>query len=338
MTRKLSLALLLAGLTIAAGGMSAAQDYGRRDGGPRDAMRYSRATGGYCDSRGCPDRFWQYRVYYGPVYYHGTWFRGPVYVKDDRGRHYFWVAGGWHRDEWHADRPRWARNAHFGAPLPRSYYETGEFSNSDYYNGGYDTRSGRDYGQRDDGRGNQRDYSGNYQGNSDYGNRNRQDGGREQNGAGYRAYNDQSNAPQNTRGYNEQNRDNAQPGAWDQNRRNEGGRNYGGSNPDQNQNYTQNGRGAGQGGGQNNTISVTSATYGAICKVPKGNFTSPLQSACNGKSTCQYTVQFAPVGDPAPGCAKDFAVEWTCGSGGSRTIALIAEAIGSRISLTCNGG
>src|SRR5260221_14795133 len=46
-------------------------------------------TGGYCDSSGCPDHFWAYPIFYGPVFVGGTWYRGPVYVRDDQSGHHW---------------------------------------------------------------------------------------------------------------------------------------------------------------------------------------------------------------------------------------------------------
>jgi hypothetical protein len=357
--------LLVAVMAMAGVGSAGAQDFGRRDNGPGNATGYSRATGGFCDSRGCPNLFWTYKIYYGPVYYRGTWFRGPVYVKDDRGRHYFWVAGGWHRDEWHAERPRWARNAGFGPALSRNYYEGREFRDRD-------ERRADNYG-----RGDQRDYSGDNRGYSENQNRdqggdrsgrsydgqqNRRYGGDQQNDSfaqgtrdNYRQQDGRQVIPQSGGGYyqGQQNRgdyrpDNAiQPGSSNR---------YGGSdqnardgNPSSNptgvfqgqpagQNYRRNGQSDGL--SQSPTvISVTSATYGASCKAPKGNVTKFLQTACDGKSSCQYSVDYKTIGDPAPGCSKDFSVEWTCGGIAGGTSSAAGEAgLGSKVTLACTSG
>jgi hypothetical protein len=353
MTFRLKTALLLTGLAIAAGSVASAQDYGRRDDSSHNATEFSRSSGGYCDARGCPDHFWKYRIYYGPVYFRGTWFRGPVYVKDDRGRHYFWVAGGWHRDEWHAERPRWARNAYFGPPRPQSYYHGREFQDDSQrqaenyrrdqrdYSGdtrGYDqNRDRRDYSGSGYSDQHSRDYNGE-QPSGDYGPDQRP-------GGGYSGPdNGQSNAWRNGGGQPQQRRrdyrsgDNRQPGTGNNNGGSMSDRRgnwYGGSYP--NQGYAQNSRGAGQSGSPPNTITVTSATYGASCKAPKGNVTKFVQTACNGQSTCQYIVQYKTIGDPAPGCVKDFTVEWTCGNGVGGSATAPGEAgLGSKVSLVCN--
>jgi hypothetical protein len=103
-----------------------------------------------------------------------------------------------------------------------------------------------------------------------------------------------------------------------------------------------NGRGAdnGRGGdrnGQDSVIRVTSATYGgATCHQPQGNVTKFLAAACDGKKTCDYAVQYQAIGDPAPGCAKDFTVQWTCSMGAGGSTGAPAEAgLGSHVALTC---
>lgn len=58
-------------------------------------------------------------------------------------------------------------------------------------------------------------------------------------------------------------------------------------------------------------IAVTSATYGASCGAPPGNWTAILARECNGRPSCDVRVDDR-FGDPARGCAKDFVAEWTC--------------------------
>lgn len=61
------------------------------------------------------------------------------------------------------------------------------------------------------------------------------------------------------------------------------------------------------------TIHVLSATYGGrACGAPPGNHTQPIASECNGRADCEYLVNNR-YGDPAPGCGKDFLVEYRCG-------------------------
>ena len=113
---------------IAASGASA-QYGGRYD--RNSVVTYSRDTGGYCDSAGCPDRFWQYPVHYGPVFFAGQWYQGPVYFRADRYGRQYWVNGGWHRDEWRGRRPNWARQSRDGSPLGLAYYASHGFRISD---------------------------------------------------------------------------------------------------------------------------------------------------------------------------------------------------------------
>ena len=84
-------------------------------------------SGGYCDHWGCPGDYWDNPVFYGPVYFHGEWYEGPVYYRYEDGDYWYWVHGGWHRDEWSGDRPEWARETHRGPALGREYYKSDEF-------------------------------------------------------------------------------------------------------------------------------------------------------------------------------------------------------------------
>jgi peptidoglycan/LPS O-acetylase OafA/YrhL len=84
-------------------------------------------------------------------------------------------------------------------------------------------------------------------------------------------------------------------------------------------------------------IRVTSATYGANCNARRGNATRTLSKICNGKDECEYIVDVNALGDPAPGCAKNFAVDYQCAPGEKRfTKGLPGEAgLGSRLDLSC---
>lgn len=59
-------------------------------------------------------------------------------------------------------------------------------------------------------------------------------------------------------------------------------------------------------------ISVVAGTYGGNCGTSHGNVTGALGSACNTLGHCDYIVDYTILGDPAPGCAKDYVAEWTC--------------------------
>jgi hypothetical protein len=83
-------------------------------------------------------------------------------------------------------------------------------------------------------------------------------------------------------------------------------------------------------------IAVDAATYGASCGQAVGNVTKALKAACDGKTVCDYTVDYRVLGDPAVGCRKDFSVRWTCGSEGARAAGAAAEAgYGSKVRLQC---
>jgi len=60
-------------------------------------------------------------------------------------------------------------------------------------------------------------------------------------------------------------------------------------------------------------VRVVAATYGENCKAPHGNNTAAVARACDGRAACDYEVAVANLGDPAPGCGKNFVVEWSCG-------------------------
>jgi hypothetical protein len=59
-------------------------------------------------------------------------------------------------------------------------------------------------------------------------------------------------------------------------------------------------------------ISVVAGTYGGNCGASHGNVTGALRSACNTLGHCDYIVDYTILGDPAPGCGKDYVAEWTC--------------------------
>src|ERR1051326_3090948 len=76
--------------------------------GPNGGVTFSYDSGGYCDDWGCPGDFWNLPVYYGPVFWNGYWYDGPLYYRDWFGRRQFWIHGGWRYDEWRGPGPdRW---------------------------------------------------------------------------------------------------------------------------------------------------------------------------------------------------------------------------------------
>jgi hypothetical protein len=96
------------------------------------------------------------------------------------------------------------------------------------------------------------------------------------------------------------------------------------------------------------TIEVTEGDYGRSCRdfaakrpfkntYRAGNATFPVIRACNGKSHCQFTVEAAMLGDPAPGCDKDFSVEYRCGlsDASAKFVNVGGEADGATVVLDC---
>lgn len=59
-------------------------------------------------------------------------------------------------------------------------------------------------------------------------------------------------------------------------------------------------------------ITVLDGTYGGNCGALRGNVSAPIALECNGKSSCQYSVEVDKLGDPASGCRKDFAASYLC--------------------------
>ncbi len=76
------------------------------------------------------------------------------------------------------------------------------------------------------------------------------------------------------------------------------------------------------------TINIVDGIYGASCvKIEKSNARESLRRNCNGRASCDYVVNVAIIGDPAPGCSKDFKAEWRCSAQGEvRTLILPPEA------------
>lgn len=70
-------------------------------------------------------------------------------------------------------------------------------------------------------------------------------------------------------------------------------------------------------------LRIESATYGANCGAPAGNQTATLVGACNGRLQCDYVVDYMVIGDPAPGCAKDYRVTYQCSVGGLSSMVLL---------------
>ncbi len=89
-------------------------------------------------------------------------------------------------------------------------------------------------------------------------------------------------------------------------------------------------------GWRDNRIRVIGATYGANCGAPPGNATNDVAQMCDGQTTCEYVIDIGVLGDPTPGCPKNYSVEWQCGRDPQRgQIAPGQEASGTRIVLRC---
>lgn len=86
------------------------------------AIGFSYSSGGYCDAWGCMDDYWNYPVYYCPVYYRGHWYSGPVYYRYTRGDYWYWIHGGWRRESSYRSRPSWACQDRYGPPLDLDFY------------------------------------------------------------------------------------------------------------------------------------------------------------------------------------------------------------------------
>lgn len=84
-------------------------------------------------------------------------------------------------------------------------------------------------------------------------------------------------------------------------------------------------------------IAIVAATYGGNCGVTQPNATQQLVDACNGKNSCSYSVSYKILGDPVPGCKKDFVVQWRCAAGGTVRSKTVAPEAGfdSPVELAC---
>jgi hypothetical protein len=85
------------------------------------------------------------------------------------------------------------------------------------------------------------------------------------------------------------------------------------------------------------SIRVVAATYGKNCGAQYGNVTRDLAAVCDGKSTCEYTIDTRTMGDPAFGCPKDYFAEWQCENNPQKgNLSVLPEAgNGTAIVLRC---
>ena len=84
-------------------------------------------------------------------------------------------------------------------------------------------------------------------------------------------------------------------------------------------------------------IKVDSATYGANCGAPLNNALRHIETACDGKDSCQYVVDVKNLGDPAQGCGKSYILTYQClPEKKSTTLILPGEAgLGAVANLSC---
>src|SRR4051812_20176501 len=69
---------------------------------------------------GYPPDYCNYQTWTQPVYYGGLWYGGPIYCRAFGGVNWFWLNGGWRRDEWRGSRPGyidWSRNRYWGGDI-----------------------------------------------------------------------------------------------------------------------------------------------------------------------------------------------------------------------------
>lgn len=97
-------------------------------------------------------------------------------------------------------------------------------------------------------------------------------------------------------------------------------------NPDQNRYY---------GGGV--SIRILGAAYGRNCPGNVNtNFTDDLARQCQGRDYCVYRIDARQLGDPRPGCAKDYQARYMCRDGGNERYASASpEASGQSVVLDC---
>lgn len=83
-------------------------------------------------------------------------------------------------------------------------------------------------------------------------------------------------------------------------------------------------------------INVLTAWYGQTCNTQHGNVTAHVKSRCDGKQACAYPVDVGHLGDPAPGCLKNFLVLYACqGQAEVRLAQMAGEAHGKVMNFSC---
>ena len=85
------------------------------------------------------------------------------------------------------------------------------------------------------------------------------------------------------------------------------------------------------------SIRVLGAVYGNNCAGNVStNVTGDLARQCQGRDYCVYRVDSRQIGDPRPGCPKEYQARYMCRDGGNeRRASASAEASGQSIVLDC---
>ena len=84
------------------------------------------------------------------------------------------------------------------------------------------------------------------------------------------------------------------------------------------------------------SIYITGATYGGNCGARRGNLMREMIDSCAGRDVCTYPVDMRVIGDPRPGCPKDFQVSYVCREGTpERSVSLNPEASGQSLFIDC---
>lgn len=85
------------------------------------------------------------------------------------------------------------------------------------------------------------------------------------------------------------------------------------------------------------SIRILGAVYGRNCRGQYGaNVTDDLVRQCQGRDYCVYRIDYRQIGDPSPGCGKDYHARYICRDGDAERYASAgAEASGQSVILDC---
>jgi hypothetical protein len=89
--------------------------------------------------------------------------------------------------------------------------------------------------------------------------------------------------------------------------------------------------------GSGTSIRVLGAAYGRNCAGNvTTNVTDDLARQCQGRDYCVYRIDVRQIGDPRPGCAKEYQARYMCRDGGNERYASASpEASGQSVVLDC---